>query len=271
MSVPTPQQPERAAAQRDAASRAATVERGSFRTSSARLDLAVASCRGRRHAINEDSHSGLDGNVPLYVVADGVGGGAMASRASREVVSRVHRMLDGRPIDDDALRNALLVADREVARSIADHTERLGAATVALCASAESALGKWLVAWVGDCRVYRIPAHADSAAELITRDDTYRHLAETPPAGSSPDDPARMIGNGAVSVPNVAHVELRDDEMLALCSDGVHKHVDAFDIGRLLRGESRSLARRSATLVALARARGSVDDATILVVHRTAR
>ena len=35
-------------------------------------------------------HSALSGSTPLYVVADGVGGGAMAARASRELVHRLH-------------------------------------------------------------------------------------------------------------------------------------------------------------------------------------
>ena len=162
MSVPTPHEPELLAAERNRPARAATVERGTLRTASACLDLAVASCRGKRHVVNEDSHSALDGRVPVYVVADGVGGGAMASRASRELVTRVHRALDGGRIDDAAVREALLDADREVARSIASHTDQLGAATVALCASAEAGLAKWLVAWVGDCRVYRVAAGADT-------------------------------------------------------------------------------------------------------------
>jgi PPM family protein phosphatase len=270
MSLPTPREPELLAAERNPHARAATVERGMLKTASACLDLAVASCRGKRHVVNEDSHSALDGCVPVYVVADGVGGGALASRASRELVIRVHRALDSGRIDDDAVREALLNADREVARSIANHTDQLGAATVALCASAEPGLAKWLVAWVGDCRVYRIIAGADTEAELITQDDTYRHLCETPPPGSSPDDPARMVGNGAVTNPNLMRIDLHDDEMLVLCSDGVHKHVQARDIGRLLRGGRGPLARRCTSLIALARVRGSVDDATVLVVHRAA-
>jgi len=268
MSVPTPREPELFVAERDSRPRAATVGRGMFRTASACLDLAVASCRGKRQAVNEDSHSVLDGPAPVYVVADGVGGGAMASRASRELVARVHRALDGGRIDAAAVRGALLEADREVARSIANHTDQLGAATVALCASAELDLANWVIAWVGDCRVYRVAAPAGRAAEPITQDDTYRYLSETPPPGSLPDDPARMIGNGAVTVPNLTHIALHDDEMLVLCSDGVHKHVPARDIGQVLRADSVPLARRCARLIALARVRGSVDDATVLVVHR---
>lgn len=237
-------------------------------TTKARLDLAAASCCAARHDVNEDCHSALDGAVPIYVVADGVGGGAMASCASRELVAFVHRALDHGALDDETVAAALLAADREIARSIANRTSALGAATVAMCASREPVLAKWLVAWVGDCRVHRILS--DGRIELLTRDDTYRRLLEAPPPGSSDDDPARMIGNGAVDQPNLTHVDLGDDEMLVITSDGVHKHVPADEIGRLLRRCPAALARRCVRLVVLARVRGSIDDATVLVVHRRA-
>jgi PPM family protein phosphatase len=235
-----------------------------------RLEAAAASARGRRRQVNEDWHSTLDGSAPLFVVADGVGGGAMAARASRELVSQLHAALDHRRIDVAAIRNAFLHADREVGKSIASHTRASGAATVALCAGRGATLSEWLIGWVGDCRVYRVSTAAEEAAQLLTVDDTYRTLKEAPPPGGSCDDPARMVGNGAVIAPNVDRVVLRDDEMLVICSDGVHKHVGPADLSRVLRG-SAPLLRRCWRLLALARARGSSDDATVLVLHREPR
>ena len=58
--------------------------------------------------------------------------------------------------------------------------------------------------------------------------------------------------------------------MLVLVSDGIHKHVGPGEIGDVLRG-SAPLARRCARLLALARVRGSSDDATVLVVRRETR
>jgi len=235
-----------------------------------RLEMAAASARGGRRQINEDCHSALDGSAPVFVVADGVGGGAMAAQASRELVSRLHVALDGRRIDAPAIRNALLCADREVGRSISRRTGASGAATVALCAGTGVLLSKWLIAWVGDCRIYRVSARRDEPAEALTVDDTYRHLSEAPPPGGSDDDPARMVGNGAVSVPNVERVALRRGEMLVLCSDGVHKHIGPRDLSRVLHG-SGPLSRCCGRLLALARSRGSRDDATVLVVRREPR
>jgi protein phosphatase len=235
-----------------------------------RLELAAASARGRRREVNEDAHSALSGSTPLYVVADGVGGGALAARASRELVHRLHDALDARRIDAKAIRDAVLRADREVGRTIARETSGAGAATMALCAGTGMRLSRWLIAWVGDCRVYRVSAHGDEPAQLLTVDDTYVHLSEVPPPGGAHDDPARMVGNGAVSCPNVSWAALAGGEMLVLCSDGIHKHVGPGEMSDVLRG-SAPLARRCSALVALARARGSRDDATALVVRREPR
>ena len=235
-----------------------------------RLETAAASAPGKRRSVNEDWHSPLDADAPLFVVADGVGGGAMAARASRELVLRLHGSLGHRRVDAEAIRSALLRADREVRRSIAHHTRASGAATVALCAGIGRTLSRWLVGWVGDCRVYRIGARPGEPAELLTLDDTYGALNEVPPPGGSVEDPARMVGNGAVHEPNVEQVALRRGEMLVICSDGVHKHVAPDELARVLRG-SVPLARRCWQVLALARARGSTDDATVLVVHRERR
>jgi protein phosphatase len=261
------QAPRRESARSD---RSAFVREAVFATGEIRLDTAVASSRGKSHAVNEDWHSALGGTSPLFVVADGVSSGAMASSASRGLVSRLHETLERGRIDADAMRSAVLDADREVGRSIASLTNASGAATVALCAGTGTSLSRWLVAWVGDCRVYRVSAQDGAPAQLLTLDDTYRHLNEQPPPGGSLDDPARMVGNGAVDVPNVRDVDLGRDEMLLLCSDGVHKHAGPHDIARLLRGPS-PLAARCLRLIEFARTSGSNDDATVLVVHRAER
>jgi PPM family protein phosphatase len=253
-----------------ASDRSIFVREAAFASGWMRLDTAVASSRGRLHAINEDWYSALDGARPLFVVADGVGSGAMASHASRELVSRLHQTLELGRIDADAIRCAILTADREIGRSIASRTDASGAATVALCAASGVSRSRWLIAWVGDCRAYRVSALRGAAAQLLTQDDTYRHLNQQPPSGGSLDDPARMVGNGAVDAPNVRDVDLGRDEMLLLCSDGIHKHATPGDIARLLRGEM-PLATRCVHLIELARASGSNDDATVLVVQRAER
>jgi PPM family protein phosphatase len=270
MSLVTPFEPPTPRRESTRRERATVSEEGVLAAQCAQLELAVASGRGKRHPVNEDSHSALDRPSPVYVVADGVGGGAMASWASRELVSSLHAALDRRAVDANVMRTALLDADRDVRRAIAKRTTASGAATVAVCAGTGPKLSTWLIAWVGDCRIYRLRGAHDEPAELLTRDDTYRNLGENSPAGGSPDDPARMVGNGAVTVPNVGSVHLGNGETLVLCSDGLHKYVDAEEISRQLRADV-PLQRGCTHLVELARLKGSFDDATVLVVHRNAQ
>jgi len=233
-----------------------------------RLEAAVASSCGSLHEHNEDAHSALDHAASLFVVADGVGGGAMAQLASRHLVEQLHAALDGAPLDAERVRRAMLGADRAIAERIAQSTADPGAATVALCAPVNLQASKWLLAWVGDCRVYRLASSGRGGAELLTRDDTFHHLGEQPPAGGSPDDPARMVGNGATAGANVAVLGLACGEMLVLCTDGVHKHVDGPTWRRVL-AQPASLARRCTDLIDAARHNGSRDDATVLIVQRS--
>jgi len=234
-----------------------------------RIEAAVASSRGCLHDANEDAHSVLRDPGRLFVVADGVGGGAMAQTASRQLVSHLHAALDACPPDADRTRAAMLDADRAIAHCIAQVTDSPGAATVALCAPVNASASKWLVAWVGDCRVYRLAVGGTSRLELLTRDDTFRHLGELPPSGGSLDDPARMVGNGATSGANVALHGLDCGDQLLLCSDGLHKYVD-IEAGTRLLKRPVPLLQRCEELIALARTNGSSDDATVLLLLRRA-
>lgn len=265
MSPLTPSQPASQALASSGRERLVATQHGEHATAWSNLGIAAASARGRHHRVNEDCHSRLDGTEPVFIVADGVGGGAMAAWTSRRLVADVHGSLAHGPVDAGAVRGALLAADREIARRIADRSAASGAATAVVCAGTGPLRATWIVGWVGDCRVYRVGHGA--AAQLLTRDDTYGQLGEQPPPGGSRDDPARMIGNGAVSNPNVARVTLGWNEMLVLASDGVHKHVDPEAMARLLRDDT-PLVSCCLRLIQAARTNGSEDDATVLVIHR---
>jgi serine/threonine protein phosphatase PrpC len=232
-----------------------------------RIEAAAATSCGSLHAVNEDAHSALARCGSLFVVADGVGGGAMAAMASRQLVAQLHARLDGHRLNPESVREAVQAADRAIAGSIAELTTLPGAATLALCAPVNALASRWLLAWVGDCRVYARRSNGAGALQLLSADDTFGQLGETPPAGGAPDDPARMVGNGAVAEANVAFTELSQGDLLLVCSDGVHKFLDAAEWVRLL-DRALPLTALCEETVAAARASGSTDDATVLIVRR---
>ena len=261
----TPLEP---AARRAAAAAAATRRQSLHATPLGRIEAAVSTSCGSLHAGNEDAHSPLGREQLMFVVADGVGGGAMAQLASQQLVAYLHEMLGTRRPDAEGIRQAVQGADRAIAQRIAMHTERPGAATVVLCAPVNALASRWLIGWVGDCRAYRLSGDAEPRVELLTRDDTFRNLGEQPPAGGSPDDPARMVGNGAVIDASVVRSDFACGDVLALCSDGVHKHLGAGDWRRVLT-QRVPLGRRCDDLIDVARANGSADDATVLLLERS--
>lgn len=254
---------------RDAVPAANAAQQSIHSTAFRRIEAAVASSCGSQHVNNEDAYSALDPASALFVVADGVGGGAMAQVASRQLVAHLRMALGATPLEGERVRRAMLDADRAIAQRIAKVTDSPGAATVALCAPVNLLASKWLIAWVGDCRVYRFAMRGQRGIELLTSDDTFRHLGEQPPAGGALDDPARMVGNGATAGANVALHDVACGDTLVLCSDGVHKFLDS-DAWFQVLTQRTSLAQRCEDLIARARAHGSVDDATVLVVQRTA-
>jgi len=235
---------------------------------STNLQVAAASGCGTNRLANEDAHTPLDVAGPPFVVADGVGGGALAGLVSRWLVAELQVLLQHTPADASLagtiIARAMLEADTALARRIADYTDAPGAATVALCAPLDPHAARWIVAWVGDCRVYRWQP-ADGTLALLSADDTFRRLHETPPPGSSPDDPARMVGNGATTGASVGEHALGDGELIVLCSDGVHRHLDADDWSSIL-ARTCDLRLRGEALVHAARAHGSTDDATVVLV-----
>src|SRR5207253_2413810 len=186
------------------------------------------------------------------------GGSAMQTMMSRRLVAPLHAALELDGVAADTVSQALLDADRAIADSIAQVTDAPGAATVALCAPVNLRASKWLVAWVGDCRVYRLPHGDGQSLQALTLDDSFERLNETPPPGSSPDDPARMVGNGAVVRPNVALAEVAPGDLLVTCSDGVHKHVAPDEWERVLKSP-QALVQRCESLIGVARANGSTD------------
>jgi protein phosphatase len=233
---------------------------------------AYASETGAEHAQNEDCCSHVpSAQTPTFCgVADGVGGGAHGEIASSALL--IHCARASREVYRDPARLVEWIgrADAEVRAAIGRRTARPGAATLA--AAWFPAHGEAHVVNVGDCRVYQLkPQRLRYAIERITQDQTYAALGLRPPANGHADDPARMVGAGAVGTPPVARVRIRERELLLLCSDGVHKFVADSEIADIIGkglADGRPLKTICAALVAAAKLNGGHDDASALLVQR---
>src|SRR4051794_151621 len=88
----------------------APAQHGFFRSALCRIEAAVASSCGSQHATNEDAHTSLDDDAPPFIVADGVGGGALAALASTRLVAHLQAKLAGGRLDAPRIERATLEA-----------------------------------------------------------------------------------------------------------------------------------------------------------------
>ncbi len=228
------------------------------------LSWAAVSRRGTRGGANEDAV--LACAPHFFGVADGVGSGSHGEVASQVALRHLAAAQDLRP---PALVRQVQGADAVVAAALASVSDRPGAATlVAVWLLGRSAC----LLHVGDARALLFRRSWLGRWHLLwrTEDQTYAALERTPPEGGDADDPCRMVGTGAVGEPAVRRFRLRRDDLLLLCSDGLHRHVAepvlAGMIGAGLRAglELDVLARQ---LVSQAVHNGSTDDVTVLLLR----
>ena len=130
-----------------------------------RLDAAVASSCGSQHAVNEDAHSALDGTRPRCSSSPTASAAARwRSWRAALLVAQLHAALDGAP------RRRRRVARGDARRRPRDRRRDRRASPRGparrrsrSCAPLDAFASRWLVAWVGDCRVYRCVERAATA------------------------------------------------------------------------------------------------------------
>jgi serine/threonine protein phosphatase PrpC len=215
----------------------------------------------------------------IMLVADGVGGSAAGSRASRiatEAVTRYvasslrcYQSAGGVPEGDfeDTLRAAAMDAHATV-RGEADVTpdERGMATTLSL----GIVVWPWLyVVQVGDSRCY---LYQGGMLRQLTRDQTYaqdlveRGVFTNEDAKASPLAHVLSSAIGAQEAqPEITRVDVRErGSVILVCTDGLTKHVSDAEIAQHL-GAMESAEQASRALLQLALDRGGTDNVTLVI------
>jgi protein phosphatase len=231
---------------------------------------------GRVRAVNEDSHLAAP---PVFVVADGMGGHQGGDVASRIVVEEFARLADegydprrGADVIGATLRDVQRRIEEYAADQRAESGEDFQAGTTAVVGLlVEDDEGpKWLLANLGDSRIYR---YAAGSLEQVSVDHSV--VQELVDAGSiTPEEaavhPARHVITRALGGAEFADADyfllpLPRVERLLLCSDGINGMIDDARIAEILGqgGDAQDTADR---LVAAALEAGGRDNATAVVV-----
>ena len=227
---------------------------------------------------NQDSF-GIDEDLGLYVVCDGMGGlagGEIASNLAVQTFLSTARQelgataaLNGKR-NGNALLRAAHAANRAV-RMRAAYDERYRGMGTTLVAARLDGCSLALVN-VGDSRAYLVRA---GECRQVTVDHSY--VAESVRRGLMTPEQAehshmqsvitRAIGADDELEPDLFEEQLQEGDSFLLCSDGLTRHVSDAQIAEVLSRAHQSAVESCRVLIELAKDAGGSDNITCLVVR----
>jgi serine/threonine protein phosphatase PrpC len=241
---------------------------------------------GRRRNLNEDTIFAGDS---LFVVCDGMGGhkaGEVASQLAIDViVAFVKRSAEDTEItwpygfhravsfDGNRLRTAIKLANRAVSRKAASSDDYTGMGSTVAAIVVSRNRPQMTYAHVGDSRIYLIRA---GAILQLTRDDSWANLSWE--EGGEPDDTAKASMKHVLTKAlgarddvdfEVTDQELRDGDVILLCSDGLTNMLPDQRILEVVSIRGADLEGACDELVAAANAEGGRDNISVVLVRHT--
>lgn len=236
-----------------------------------------AACEvGRVRRVNQDAFLAAP---PVFVVADGMGGHDRGEVASSIVVEEFAHLADG---GYDPRRGTAVIA--ATLQTCQDRIARYGAAqrargaigfhsgTTAVVALFVEDDGepKWLLANIGDSRVYRWARgrlEQVSVDHSVVQEQVEAGVITAEAAAVHPERHVitRALGSAEGAEADYFLIPLASVERLLLCSDGVTGMIDDERIGRIL-GAATDPRAAAEAVVAAAVAAGGQDNATAVVI-----
>jgi protein phosphatase len=226
---------------------------------------------------------GSGGRRLLFMVADGMGGAAAGEIASDMAVGTVFERVTARWAQDapegvasgDAaafalsLREAAEEANRRIHVHATEHPEYRGMGTTATIAGVFD--DTLYIAQVGDSRAYLIRG---GRALQITKDQSV--LLRVVEAGGMTEEEAerserrniilQALGPEAKVVIDLTHQQLRRDDLLILCSDGLSSLVRGEEIARIA-AACKDVCELCERLIDTANASGGPDNITVIAAR----
>jgi serine/threonine protein phosphatase PrpC len=240
------------------------------------LEAAARTHVGLVRVSNQDNF-GMDAELGLYAVCDGMGGaagGEVASKLAVETFLAIARqeiqsssLLNG-AVSSLALQRAVAAANRAVlARAHWDIVYRGMGSTLVAARIAGDTL--WVIN-IGDSRAYLV---RDGHATQLTRDHSYvaeRVRLGTMAPAEAETSPLQSVITRAIGVeadphPDLYEVALQPGDKLLLTSDGLTRHVLPAELAEVLT-LAPSAEEACDLLIELALRRGGSDNITCLVV-----
>jgi len=235
---------------------------------------AYGATRAGRREQNEDALR-VDVSTGLAVVADGLGGHRAGVVASELAVSTIARIIADTAVPTgETLRLAALAANAEILDAAHQSADRAGMGTTVSAVLVRG--GRFAFLSVGDSRIYR---WRDGELHQLTEDDSWiAHIQRTD--GPLSDEGARLhplrhVLTNALGLDPGLHIgvqtgELSPDDVLVLCTDGLHGTIDHVLLAQRLQA-MQNLGETAEALIDEALALGSTDNVSVILVRSDPR
>ena len=230
---------------------------------------------GRKRKVNQDYVYTSEENVGilpnLFIVADGMGGhnaGDYASKLTVEtMIARIKASTESKP--EIILGDAITAANELIRRKAGEFPGMEGMGTTVVAAVCYGS--RLCVANVGDSRLYvvgktiRQITRDHSLVEEMVRMGTITHAE----ARNHPDKNVitRAVGASDIVEPEYFSVELEEDDLVLMCTDGLTNMIEDEDIRMILDG-ARDIVEMAQKLVDAANANGGKDNISVILIEQ---
>jgi|GEM_PF-3069604 len=201
----------------------------------------------------------------LFLVADGIGGqelGALAARTATDIIIKSYYDKSAPDDIETALKHAFNLANMQIIEMNASSSSYIQAGAAVTCAVIQR--GTLAVAHIGNCRLYLIKAHSIQQC-------THDHLF----SGETTAQPTLRKANQKTPVSHAlgweSNVEidyfslnLKPNDTILLCTDGLYKILDNREIARIALKYSPQTACEK--YISLVTERGAPDNVTTILI-----
>ncbi len=225
---------------------------------------------GKVRIKNDDSFYCTDGRNGLYIVADGMGGysgGKIASKISVEAVIEFFNKSES--IDESNVDDLMESIREKLIKKVAQNKKLDKMGTTLTCCF--SNMNKFSCIHVGDTRAYLI---SNGMISQLTEDHTVVNFKFK--RGEITNEEAKIHPDKNVLIkaivpyekvkPDFFQFELKKDEILIICSDGLTKHLSRNDILEVAMKYKKPSSIGN-NLQDIALNRGGTDNISIVVVR----
>jgi serine/threonine protein phosphatase PrpC len=230
------------------------------------LSWAARTDVGHRRAANEDS---VVVGLPIFAVADGMGGHAAGDRASAAIAIRLS--LESGPFAElPALEQAFIDAGAEIDALAEGIPLGVGTTVTGAALVFDQPDPSFLVFNIGDSRVYRFERNELSQVTVdhsVVQELVDAGLIAAADAESHPESNVitRALGFHDEPLPDIWRVPVRTGLRLLICSDGLTKELGHERL-RLHLAAGMTAGETASALVDAALAAGGRDNVTVVIV-----